>query len=90
LEVGKGNSLRIGRDPWMVNNGQHILPQILIDRLHELGDFHLNQIVDEQKTTIWSQGWKDTQVMILDERLSVHWSAYIKSLKNPYQNQRPR
>jgi hypothetical protein len=80
-KVGKGNSLRIGRDPWPGNNGQHILPQVLIDRLHEMGFFHLNQIADEQQTTIWRQGWKDAQALNLEEQLSVHWSAYIRSLQ---------
>jgi hypothetical protein len=55
----KGNSLRIGRDPWPENNGKHIIPQVLIDRFHEIGFFHLNQIANEQQTTIWIQGWKD-------------------------------
>jgi hypothetical protein len=49
--------------------------------LHERGIFHLNQIADEQQTSIWSQGWKDAQALNLDDHLTVPWNAYIKALK---------
>jgi hypothetical protein len=66
-KVGRGNSLRLGRDPWVGATGQHLLPQNLIDRLHERGIFHLIQIADEQHSSIWSQGWQDAQALNLEE-----------------------
>jgi hypothetical protein len=63
------------------NNGQHILPHNLIDSLHERGFFHLNQIADEQQTSIWSQGWKDAQALNLEDHFTIPWNDYIWALK---------
>jgi hypothetical protein len=49
--VGKGTKVRIGQDPWSGSDIDHLLPQPLIDILHDRGLFHLAQIVDRNRTT---------------------------------------
>jgi hypothetical protein len=81
LEGRKRKLSQAGQDPWVGANGQHLLPQNLIDNLHERGFFHLNQIVDDQQTSIWNQGWQDAQAMNLEEHFIVPWNEYIRALK---------
>jgi len=80
-KVGRGNSLRVGRDPCVGETGQHLLPQNPTDRLHERGIYHLIQIVDERHSLIWSQGWQDEQVLNLEEPFIAPWNKFIRALK---------
>jgi hypothetical protein len=61
-KVGKGNKVRLGRDPWSGNEGSHFLPKTLITRLQEQGFFYLCQVGDPNHTSIWSQEWKSHHV----------------------------
>jgi len=57
-KVGKGNKVRLGRDPWPGSKGSHFLPKTLITRLQEQGFFYPCQVGDPNHTSIWSQEWK--------------------------------
>jgi hypothetical protein len=66
---------------WLGINGLHILPQNIINHLHERGIIHLNQIIDEHQTTLWSQGWKDSHALDLGDHHTTSWNSYIRFLK---------
>ena len=68
-------------DPWVGATSQHLLPQNLIDRHHERGIFHISQIVDEQHSSIWSQGWQDAQALNLEDPFIAPWNEFIRELK---------
>jgi hypothetical protein len=80
-KIGKGNKVRIGMDPWPGSNRKHLLPQVLIERLHLQGVYYLSQIVDPTQTTIWSQGWLTVDHFGLEGDMAESWRAYINGLK---------
>ena len=50
LKVGDDANVRIGADPWPGCSQNHLLPNQLLQLLHQKGFFHLNQIVDPKST----------------------------------------
>jgi len=54
--VGKGNRLQIGTDPWPGNDTSHILPEDLTDQLHRQGIFYLAHLANPPTTNYWNQG----------------------------------
>jgi hypothetical protein len=80
-KVGNGQRVRIGADPWPGSERGHVLPQQLINILHNRGIFHLDQIVDRDKTTLWNQAWKSVEQLGLDREHEGSWNGYIRDLQ---------
>lgn len=57
--IGNGNRLRLGLDPWSGNDGNHLLIGQLIQSLHSRDFFFLSSLEDPNRSTLWAQGWKD-------------------------------
>ena len=66
-QLGSGNSLRIGRDPWASYLREHLLLDDLCTTFERGGYFHLAQIADPLHTTLWKQGWKSGRILELNE-----------------------
>jgi hypothetical protein len=79
--VGNGLRVRIGTDPWPGSGRGHLLPQPLIEVLHDRGFYYLEQIVDRDMTTIWSQAWKRVDQLGLDREYEAIWDGYIRALQ---------
>jgi hypothetical protein len=52
----------------------------MVHWLHQLGIFYLNQIADQENTTIWSHSWKSVDQIGLELPFSNDWTCYIQSL----------
>jgi hypothetical protein len=79
--IGNGSKVRIGTDPWPESGFNHLLPNALIYQLHSYSFHQIKQIVDHGRTTIWSQEWKDSMQVGLDEVFSNLWTNYTKAFK---------
>jgi hypothetical protein len=79
--VGSGNSLRIGRDPWVGCLREHILPAELCTTLDRGGYYYLAQVVDPLNTTLWQQGWKNGRTLGLNEPEALLWDRYLRALR---------
>ena len=55
-KVRDGTKVKIGVDPWIGSAQNHILPQPLIQLIHQKRCYLLNQIADPISTNIWHQG----------------------------------
>ena len=55
-KIGDDTKVIIRVDPWLGSAQNHILPQQLIQLIHQKGCFHFNQIADPFSTNIWHQG----------------------------------
>lgn len=56
--VGNGESMRIGRDPWVGCSEDFALSPGLLLHLDEIGIRSLRQIASMERSTIWGQAWK--------------------------------
>jgi hypothetical protein len=56
----------------------------LIEHLHNQGFFHLHQIVDLARTTIWSQEWLGSSHLCLEDDMANQWSGYIFAIKSSH------
>lgn len=80
-KIGDGSRAHVGMDPWPDSQNSHILPPDLVQQLHEHGFIYLNQIVDGLHSNIWSQEWKGSTLMGLNEVYTETWNEYINALK---------
>jgi hypothetical protein len=78
--LDKGTRVRLGTDPWPGSGRNHILPQEIIDQLHELGYFHLHQITNTTRTTIWDKPGR-MHNRLVEGGFFWSWSDYIRALK---------
>ena len=83
-KVGDGRKVRIGADPWIGSAQNHILPQPLIQIIHQKGYFHINQIADPISTNIWHQGWRKSHDLELPEQWASLWDQYILALQSSH------
>jgi hypothetical protein len=56
-KIGNGHWVRLGADPWMGSEGQHLISNQLTFLLRIKGFDTLDKLVDLDATNIWSQGW---------------------------------
>ena len=54
-DVGNGESVLIGRDPWMGSTQQHLLPPNVIVLLGQQGVVTLNHLADPRANEPWTQ-----------------------------------
>ena len=84
-QIGDGNSVRIGLDPWIGCKWRHSLPPSMIEKLHLAGFFVLSDIglhgltdlLAQQRTNADFIGFTDPQEIDL-------WNAYLTILKSSY------
>lgn len=80
-QVGNGECVRIGKDPWVGCNDLYALSPGLLDHLASKGINHLSQIENPRLSSIWGQGWKSVADLDLDLRWQEEWNAFIQELK---------
>lgn len=79
-DVGNGESVMIGRDPWMGSFQQHLLPPDVIDQLGLQGVIMLNQLAVPRINEPWIQIWKRAVSFELGARETVILDHYIREL----------
>jgi hypothetical protein len=79
--IGNGNRLRIGLDPWSGSDGSHSLTEQLVQSLHSKDFYYLSSLADPNRSTLWAQGWKDPFSLGLIEEESRELELYIHGLK---------
>eukprot|EP00253_Pinus_taeda_P019083 PITA_19083 len=80
-QVGSGENVRIGRDPWVGCNERYALSQGLIRHLESKGILHLHHIEKIGQSTIWGQAWKSSVDLNLDPIWWEEWHSFTKELK---------
>ena len=79
-DVGNGESLLIGRDPWMGSNLQHRLPNDVIDALGQRGITSLNHLAVPRLDEQWRQSWRRATSLGLGERETGIMEHYLREL----------
>ena len=80
-DVGSGENVQIGRDPWMGSEQYHILPAAVINALALRGISTLNQLDDQRPEEPWTQHWKSADMLGLGEHEIVYYENYIRGLQ---------
>eukprot|EP00253_Pinus_taeda_P030883 PITA_30883 len=78
--VGRGDKVRIGKDPWVGCNERYALSQGLLRNLESKGIFFLHQIEKIGHSTIWGQSWKTSDEINLDQVWWVEWHQFTQEL----------
>ena len=79
-DVGNGESVLIGRDPWMGSNLQHRLPNDVIDALGQRGITSLNHLAVPRPDEPWFQYWRRATSLGLGERETGFMEHYLREL----------
>lgn len=79
--VGNGETLRIGRDPWVGCSEGFALPPDLLTHLDDGGITSLNQIANMEQSSIWGQSWKSEEVLGLDPIWRNEWKLFLQELR---------
>eukprot|EP00253_Pinus_taeda_P015506 PITA_15506 len=79
-QVGRGENVKIGKDPWVGCNDRYALPQGLITHLETKGLFFLNQIKKIGHSSIWGQAWKSGIELDLDPVWWDVWNTFTQEL----------
>eukprot|EP00253_Pinus_taeda_P025127 PITA_25127 len=80
-QVGNGENIRIGRDPWVGCNDLFALPPGLLAHLDSKGIHKLSQIAIMELYSIWGQEWKSVEDLGIDPTWRIEWQAYTHELK---------
>eukprot|EP00253_Pinus_taeda_P008065 PITA_08065 len=80
-QVGNGENLRIGRDPWVGCNDFFALSPGLLAHLNTKGIHRLSQIENMDLYSIWGQEWKSVEDLGIDLNWSIEWQSYTHELK---------
>jgi len=78
--VGNGQKLLIGRDPWMGCTQNHTLPDDVIEALRRRGIVSLCQLAVPRPDGVWHQSWRRADSLGLADQEKVYVEAYIRSL----------
>ena len=57
-DVGNGETVQVGRDPWLGSEQHHVLPDEVTNALALRGITTLNQLADQRPEDPWIQHWK--------------------------------
>eukprot|EP00253_Pinus_taeda_P007705 PITA_07705 len=79
--VGNGESVRIGRDPWVGCSEGFALSPDLLTHLDEKGIKSLNQIANMNQSSIWGQPWKSEVALVLDLIWRNEWQLFLQELR---------
>jgi hypothetical protein len=80
-KIGNGHRVRLGADPWMGSEGNHLLSDHLTLLLRIKGFDTLNKLVDPDTTNFWTQGWKLATDLDLNDADTTEMERYITVLK---------
>ena len=80
-DVGNGEKLQVGRDPWMGSEQQHVLTENVINALALRSILTLNQLVEERPEDPWIQHWKSANMLGLGEPVAAFLDNYIRGLQ---------
>ena len=80
-DVGNGEKLQVGRDPWVGSEHQHFLPVEVINTLALRGIHNLSQLADERPADPWIQHWKSAYMLGLGEPEAAILENYIRGLQ---------
>ena len=84
-KVGNGANVRIGVDPWVGCKWRHILPLSLVDKLHFVGLYFLNDIGCPDMSLLNNQGWFSAALIGLAEQQDITcWNEYLALLKTSH------
>ena len=79
-DVGNGESVLIGRDPWLGYTHQHLLPLDVIEALGHAGITTLNHLAVPRPAEPWIQIWRRANSLGLGEREIGYVENYIREL----------
>eukprot|EP00253_Pinus_taeda_P034856 PITA_34856 len=80
-QVGNGENVRIGRDPWVGCNELFALSPGLLRHLEFKGIVHLSQVEKIGQSTIWGQSWKSGADLEISPLWWNEWQTYIQELE---------
>ena len=80
-DVGNGENVQIGRDPWLGSEHHHVLPVEVINALALRGISTLNQLADQRPEDPWIQHWKNAYTLGLGEPEAASLENYIRGLQ---------
>ena len=79
-DVGNGEKVLIGRDPWLGCTHQHILPIDVVEDLEHLGLTTLNQLAVPRPDEPWNQYWRRANSLGLGDRETAFLDQYVREL----------
>ena len=74
--MGNDRKIRVGEDPWVRCNQQHMLPDHTVEALRQRGIVYLSQLAAPFQENPWFQTWKsalDFKLPLPDERELNHF-----------------
>jgi len=78
--VGNGQKLMIGRDPWMGSTQNHILPDGVVEALRRRGIVFLSHLAVPRPVGVWHQRWRRADSLGLADQEKEYVEAYIRTL----------
>ena len=83
--IGNGNVVRIGEDPWIGCKWRHFLPSSMIEKLHLAGFFVLSDIGLQGLTDLLAQQWTNVDFIgFTDPQEIVLWNGFLAILKSSH------
>ena len=79
-DVGNGESVLIGKDPWLGSTNQHLLPDDIIEDLRHRGISTLNHLADPRPDAPWAQSWRMANSLGLGARGTAFVEIYLREL----------
>lgn len=79
-QIGNGENLKIGKDPWVGCNEKYALSPGLIRHLESKGIRHLSQVEKIGFSTIWGQAWKSGEELGLRPAWWNEWKVFTEEL----------
>ena len=83
-DVGNGEKLQVGRNPWVGSEQQHFLPVEVINTLALRGILTLSQLANERPADPWIQHWKSAEQLGLGEQEVLFYENYIRGLQTSH------
>ena len=77
-DVGNGESVLIGRDPWPGSTQQHLLPIDVIEVLVHRGITTLNHLADPRPAEPWTQFWRRANSLGLGDWATGYLEIYLR------------
>eukprot|EP00253_Pinus_taeda_P024520 PITA_24520 len=79
-QIGSGENIRIGRDPWVGYNKNYALSPSLIRHLASKGFWYLNRVEKVGYSSIWGQAWKTGEELDIHPRWWNEWEIFKQEL----------
>jgi hypothetical protein len=78
--IGNGQALRVGEDPWFGSARRHILSGELITSLQDIVITYLSQLVVQDRIHPWNQSWVDAESLAISVVERVELRSYYRAL----------